>query len=163
MPPPRFVRMSTFSSSLTVKEEEEIKEFFMLCDKDENGALDVSELQKMFAKFNVIVRQEDIKTFLEHIDSDEDGLIDFDELMTYIEEILSEHYTNDDVINAFSMIDIDGSGDVTLDEVAQAMQTADVGVSHEDVVYLLEEADLNSDGKISFSEFRNLFLGSTSQ
>lgn len=152
----------SFKAHLTPQEEEEIKKFFMMCDNDDNGMLDVSELQKMFANFNVIVRQEDIKNFLEHIDADEDGTIDFDELVTYIEEILSEHYSNDDVVNAFSMIDIDGSGDVTLDEVARAMETADVGIPHDDVIYLLQEADLNSDGKISFSEFRSLFLGITS-
>ena len=150
-----------FAASLTPQEEEEIKKFFMMCDNDDNGMLDLAELQKMFAKFNVIVRQDDLKTFLDTIDSDGDGTVDFDELMTYIEVILSEHYTNDEVINAFSMIDIDGSGDVTLEEVAHAMEDADCGISHDDVVYLLQEADLNSDGKISFSEFRSLFLGLT--
>jgi len=44
-------------------------------------------------------------------------------------------------------------------KVAVAMQKADVGILTEDIMYLLEEADLNTDGKISFSEFRALIFG----
>ena len=40
-----------------------------------------------------------------------------------------------------------------------AMQKADVGIPTEDIMYLLEEADLNNDGTISFSEFRSLIFG----
>ena len=40
-----------------------------------------------------------------------------------------------------------------------AMQKADVGISTEDIMYLLAEADLNVDGTISFSEFRSLIYG----
>ena len=39
------------------------------------------------------------------------------------------------------------------------MQKADVGISTEDIMYLLAEADLNVDGTISFSEFRSLIYG----
>ena len=44
-------------------------------------------------------------------------------------------------------------------KVAVAMQKADVGIPEEDIMYLLEEADLNQDGIISFSEFRGLIFG----
>ena len=39
------------------------------------------------------------------------------------------------------------------------MQKADVGIPTEDIMYLLEEADLNNDGTISFPEFRSLIFG----
>ena len=56
---------SRFKVALTFEEEKEIKEFFTKCDKDENGMLDIEELQKLFAKFNVIALKEDIKAFVE--------------------------------------------------------------------------------------------------
>ena len=55
--------------------------------------------------------------------------------------------------------DVDQNGEVSHDEVAKAMGKADVGIPHGDIVYLLEEADLNQDGTISFSEFRSLLFG----
>jgi len=39
------------------------------------------------------------------------------------------------------------------------MQKADVGILPEDIVFLLQEADLNNDGTISFPEFRAIIYG----
>ena len=121
--------------------------------------LDLDELQKLFANFNVIALQEDIAAFFDRVDTDRDGTVDYDELLTYIEEILAEKYTNDDLISAFNLIDEDGSGEVSHEEVALAMGKADVGIPHDDILYLLEEADLNNDGTISFAEFRSILFG----
>ncbi|KAL5254815.1 hypothetical protein ACHWQZ_G014299 [Mnemiopsis leidyi] len=145
--------------TLSCEEENEIKGFFMRYDTDENGMLDLDELQKLFASFNVVALQEDIKAFFDRVDTDHDGTVDYDELMTYIEEILAEKYTNEDLISAFNLIDEDGSGEVSHEEVALAMAKADVGIPHHEIMYLLEEADLNRDGRISFSEFRSLLFG----
>ena len=144
---------------LTNEEEQEIKDFFMRYDTDDNGMLDLEELQKLFANFNVVALQDDIKAFFERVDKDKDGTVDYDELMTYIEEILAERYTNEDIESAFNLIDEDGSGEVSHEEVAVAMAKADVGIPHDEILYLLEEADLNRDGTISFSEFRSILFG----
>jgi Ca2+-binding EF-hand superfamily protein len=53
--------------TLSKEEEEEMKNFFMLYDIDENGMLELDELQKMFANFNVIALKEDIKAFFEKV------------------------------------------------------------------------------------------------
>ncbi|KAL5247948.1 hypothetical protein ACHWQZ_G017198 [Mnemiopsis leidyi] len=145
--------------SLSEEEETEMKHFFTKYDVDENGMLELDELQKMFANFNVIALKEDIKAFFERVDTDQDGTVDYDELMAYIEQIMAEKCSSDDVLDAFNLIDEDGSGEVSHQEVAVAMQKADVGIPAEDIMYLLEEADLNNDGTISFSEFRSLIFG----
>ncbi|XP_063682711.1 uncharacterized protein LOC134817499 [Bolinopsis microptera] len=144
---------------LTNEEEQEIKDFFTRYDTDDNGMLDLEELQKLFANFNVVALQDDIKAFFERVDKDKDGTVDYDELMTYIEEILAEKYTSEDIESAFNLIDEDGSGEVSHEEVAVAMAKADVGIPHDEILYLLEEADLNRDGTISFSEFRSILFG----
>ena len=38
--------------------------------------------------------------------------MDFDELMTYIEEMLAELNSGDDIAEVFNMIDVDNSGEV---------------------------------------------------
>ncbi|XP_063689244.1 calmodulin-alpha-like [Bolinopsis microptera] len=146
-------------STLTKEEETEMKNMFITYDIDANGSLELDELQKMFASFNVIALKEDLKAFFEKVDTDQDGTVDFDELMLYIEEIMAEQPNSDDIMDAFNLIDADGNGEVSHEEVAVAMQKADVGILTKDIIYLLEEADLNTDGKISFSEFRSLIYG----
>eukprot|EP00116_Pleurobrachia_bachei_P018528 sb/3478790/ len=92
----------------------------------------------MFANFNVIATQSDIAAFFERVDTDRDGTVDYDELMTYIEDILMEKYHPNDISDAFNLIDEDGSGEVTHDEVAEAMTKADVGIPHDDIVFVLQ-------------------------
>ncbi|XP_063690513.1 uncharacterized protein LOC134823094 [Bolinopsis microptera] len=113
--------MDFSTNALTTEEEEEMKHFFTTYDVDENGMLELDELQKMFANFNVIALKEDIKAFFERVDTDRDGTVDFDELMQYIEEIMAEKSTSDEVVDAFNLIDEDGSGEVSHEEVAVAM------------------------------------------
>lgn len=144
---------------LTNEETDEMIDFFNKYDRNTNGQLELDELQKLFASMNVIALKDDIEAFFDRVDKDKDGTIDFDELMVVIEDILAEKYNNDDIIDAFSIIDEDGSGSLTNAEVADAMEKADVGISQEDIIYLLEEADVSGDGLISFSEFRSLLFG----
>ena len=44
-----------------------MKQLFTAYDVDENGMLELDELQKMFANFNVIALKEDIKAFFERV------------------------------------------------------------------------------------------------
>ena len=55
------------------------------------------------------------------VDTDQDGTVDFDELMQYIEEIMAEQPNSDEVMDAFNMIDEDGSGEVSHEEVRIAL------------------------------------------
>lgn len=111
----------------------------MKYDVDENGMLELEELHKMFASFNVVVLKEDLKAFFEkvptfqsclnpkygfktvnmcyQVDKDQDGTVDYDELMQCIEEILIEQFSVDDVHDAFALIDEDDNGVVTHEEV----------------------------------------------
>ena len=60
--------MAEFSSSnLSNEEEEEMKRLFTMYDVDENGMLELDELQKMFANFNVIALKEDLEAFFDKV------------------------------------------------------------------------------------------------
>ena len=54
-------------STLTKEEETEMKSMFISYDIDANGTLELDELQKMFASFNVIALKEDLKAFFEKV------------------------------------------------------------------------------------------------
>ena len=51
-------------------------------------------------------------TNLQCHDTYHSGTVDFDELMTYIEEMLAELNSGDDIAEVFNMIDVDNSGEV---------------------------------------------------
>ena len=53
------------------------------------------------------------------MDTDRDGTVYYDELMAYIEEIMSEKCSTDEVVDAFNLMDEDGSGEVSHEEVGR--------------------------------------------
>ncbi|KXX73933.1 Calmodulin [Madurella mycetomatis] len=55
-----------------------------------------------------------------------------------------------EVFNAF---DTDGTGDITASELGQVMRKLGLNPSNEELDDLVNEADLNKDGVISFDEF----------
>ena len=57
------------------------------------------------------------------VDTDQDGTVDFDELMAYIEEIMAEKPNSDEVVDAFNLIDEDGSGEVSHEEVRRVFRS----------------------------------------
>ncbi|SPQ24314.1 5ef4de72-1994-4316-857a-dca6952267fa [Thermothielavioides terrestris] len=57
---------------------------------------------------------------------------------------------------AFEMFDKDKTGDITADELGQVMKELGLNPSDQELQDLVDEADLNKDGVISFEEFLTL-------
>ena len=53
----------------------------------------------------------------------------------------------------FDLLDVDGNGSISTDELKQIMVTVDGTVSDENIKDMMDDADLNTDGVIDFQEF----------
>ena len=53
----------------------------------------------------------------------------------------------------FDLLDVDGNGSISADELKQIMVTVDDTVSDENIKDMMDDADLNTDGVIDFQEF----------
>jgi len=69
------------------------------------------------------------------------------------------HYTKADIaelMEAFKLMDKDGSGLLTADEIAHGLATAKRPASEALVQSVIDRFDKNKDGKIDFKEFLQL-------
>ena len=148
-----------FRFTLTDEEEEEIKNFFVKYDENNNGMLEVDELHQMILNFHIPATREEMTEVFEKVDVDHNGTVDYFELMEFIKEVVTESSTTEDVVEAFTLIDEDKNGVLSMEEMALAMKKADVGIPQDDIVYLMSEANINKDDTISFSQFASLMLG----
>ncbi|KAH0470668.1 hypothetical protein IEQ34_000391 [Dendrobium chrysotoxum] len=148
--------LRALASTLNENELADLRDQFDAIDVDKNGAISLEEMRQALAK-DLPWRMKDSRALeiLQAIDSNTDGLVDFSEFVAaalhvhQLEEHDSERW-NLRSQAAFDKFDVDRDGYITPEELR--MHTGLKG----SIDPLLEEADIDKDGKISLSEFRRL-------
>ena len=99
---------------------------------------------------------EELCDMIRNVDTNANGAIDFNEFIAMM--VKRGPNTEDDVAHAFKVFDRDGDGLITADELRLTMNNLGEPLTEAEVKAMIAEADLDGDGKINFSEFKNLML-----
>ncbi|KAI4327732.1 hypothetical protein L6164_020158 [Bauhinia variegata] len=150
------VALRALASTLDEEELADLKDQFQAIDVDKNGSISLEEMRQALAK-DLPWRLKDSRVLeiLQAIDINTDGLVDFSEFVAatlhvhQLEEHDSEKWQQRSQA-AFDKFDLDKDGYITPEELR--MHTGMKG----SIDTLLEEADVDKDGRISLSEFRRL-------
>lgn len=157
----RYSRLKQFAlralaSTLDEEELADLRDQFSAIDVDKNGVISLEEMRQALAKdLPWKMKESRVLEILQAIDSNTDGLVDFPEFVAATLHVhqLEEHNSTkwqQRSLAAFEKFDVDRDGFITPEELK--MHTGLRG----SVDPLLEEADIDKDGKISISEFRRL-------
>ncbi|KAL2241161.1 calcium-dependent protein kinase 18-like [Sesamum indicum] len=160
----QFVKYSRFkqfalralASTLDDEELADLRDQFDAIDVDKNGVISLEEMRQAMEKdLPWKMKDSRVVEILQAIDSNTDGLVDFSEFVAatlhvhQLEEHNSEKWQQRSQA-AFEKFDVDRDGFITPEELK--LHTCLRG----SIDPLLEEADLDKDGRISLSEFRRL-------
>ncbi|KAI3451442.1 hypothetical protein Pfo_008107 [Paulownia fortunei] len=154
----RFKQFALRALASTIDEEElaDLRDQFDAIDVDKNGAISLEEMRQALEKdLPWKMKDSRVLEILQAIDSNTDGLVDFSEFVAATLHVhqLEEHNTEKWQLRsqaAFEKFDVDRDGFITPEELK--MHTGLRG----SIDPLLEEADIDKDGRISLSEFRRL-------
>ncbi|KAI4325432.1 hypothetical protein MLD38_030833 [Melastoma candidum] len=148
--------LRALASTLDEEEIADLKDQFAAIDVDKNGSISLEEMRQALAKdLPWKLRDSRVREILHAIDSNTDGLVDFSEFVAatlhvhQLKEHDSKKWENRSQA-AFDKFDVDKDGYITPEELR--LHTGLRG----SIEPLLEEADIDRDGKISLSEFRRL-------
>ena len=127
-------------------------------------SLDVHDLRDLLLAFGECPSNDKLQQLIQTVDKDGDGSIDYEEFIAGCDAILggshsSSSGTNEDtldLIEIFHMLDADGSGDISMEELSNMLSTAGVAISEEDAQEIMDTADRNGDGRIDLDEFLDL-------
>lgn len=115
---------------------------------------------------------EELRDMIKNVDTNRNGAIDFNEFIAMMADKLTK--SDDDVVHAFRVFDRDGDGLISAEELrwdsvdrqAHAfklftqhrltMNNLGEPVTEAEVKLMIEEADIDGDGKINFQEFKTL-------
>ncbi|KAL8045247.1 hypothetical protein ABFX02_08G100600 [Erythranthe guttata] len=154
----RFKQFALRALASTIDEGElaDLRDQFDAIDVDKNGSISLDEMRQALEKdLPWKMKDSRVVEILQAIDSNTDGLVDFSEFVAatihvhQLEEHNSEKWQQRSLA-AFQKFDVDRDGFITPQELK--MHTGLKG----SIDPLLEEADIDKDGRISLHEFRRL-------
>jgi len=144
-----------------------LKETLLKCDKDGDGKITFTELQSTLGKVG-FAGQEDLLRQMKEADKDGTGL----DIREFMASAISEREAfNEEVCwEAFRTFDLDGSGSISKDELAQLLGadavkkvvTKGMGVKTSEIDRIIADADKDGDGQIDFEEFMIMMGGAAS-
>ncbi|KAM7540624.1 hypothetical protein Aperf_G00000027436 [Anoplocephala perfoliata] len=145
------------SNSLGEECLEELREVFALFDRDHNGFMSLSELKTMMKQFNRACTTDEAKEIFSNLDKNHDGRIDFREFATLMQPLVEESKDEDFLQRiAFNFFDKDGDESITTAELKQVLRNLHLKLTDSEVDEMINEADLDRNGAISFDEFKKM-------
>lgn len=141
------------ADKFTDEEKEEYREAFNLFDKDSGGTVSTKELKQVFEALGQHPSEEDVRAMISEVDKDGSGEIDFDEFLQLMAGKQSNMTMEDELRGAFNVFDKDGSGYISSEELKQVLTNLGETMTDEEIDEMMKEADLDSDGQVSFDEF----------
>lgn len=142
---------------LSKEEVAQARDIFNSFDANHDGWLSREELVAALARKEALEEAEiEVDQLMARVDLDKSGKIDYSEFISAW--MTQEKELNTTVLDrAFSSIDSDGSGKITVEEL-EALLGRKGRASKDLWTDLLQQADSNRDGVIDLKEFRNLMV-----
>jgi len=135
--------------SLSNEDREKVREYFLAMDTDKNGTITRSELQHCLQE-HIKLSETETSAIFNSLDKNHDHQIAYSE---FLAAMMSSHRIDlhEDLLKAtFEKFDKDNSGFISKENLIKVLGRSYDG---ESVEQMLAEADLDQDGKVSYTEF----------
>ncbi|KAK6928505.1 LOW QUALITY PROTEIN: EF-hand domain, partial [Dillenia turbinata] len=132
---------------------EKTQEFERHFDRNKDGKLSASELQKCVAPLGKELSHEEAEVAIEQQDSNGDGLLELEEFVSFFEGGNEEEKIRD-LREAFKMYEMDGCGFITPKSLKRMLSQLGQSKSISECEAMIAEFDLNGDRVINFDEFK---------
>jgi len=133
-----------------------IEEAFSLFDVNNDGLISAVEFRAILSALGERATDEEIREKIRQWDGDGDGSINFAEFLDAMTRILTDTDNEARLREAFRLFDKDNNGFITPRELSNVMGGLGHELGQEEIMEMIVEADMDSDGKISFGEFKKL-------
>lgn len=176
----------TSLAELSEEQREEIGEAFNLFDLDKDGYIDYHELKVAMKALGFDLPKAEILSVLQtHGVAAPSGsgkqavgvggqarqasaaqyqpparqLLGFASFQTLMAQRILSRDPREEIVRAFELFDEGGKGNITLQDLTRVARELGEGLSHDELVAMIEEFDMDGDNAISRDEFINICLG----
>lgn len=150
-----FVPTSILKAQLTEERVKEAREAFKMYDKDADDTITTTELIPALRALGYNSNQV-ISEKIKEMDLESDdgvGKLNFDNFLDFIVMHIRYSFTSEDMMEDFKLIDVNGNGKVTKSELKGYLESLKIPFSDDELIEIVDAADLNNDGNIDYKEF----------
>ncbi|KAL6008197.1 putative calcium-binding protein cml11 [Asimina triloba] len=134
----------------------DLREIFRSFDRNNDGSLTQLELGSLLRSLGLKPSPDQLDALIQKADTNSNSLVEFSEFVALVSpELLAAKspYTEKQLQRLFRLFDRDGNGYITAAELAHSMAKLGHALTAEELTGMIKEADMDGDGRISFSEF----------
>jgi len=166
-------------AELTEEQREEIGEAFNLFDLDKDGYIDYHELKVAMKALGFDLPKQEILAILQqHGTPSPQGaqskqqrqqqnqyaapgrqLLSFQSFQTLMAQRILSRDPRDEILRAFELFDEGNKGTITLQDLTRVARELGEALSHDELVAMIEEFDMDNDNAISRDEFIQICMG----
>ncbi len=146
---------------LTEDEIYEIKEAFDLFDTDGGGSIDPKELKEAMNSLGLETRNQTIYQMISDLDADNSGSIEFKEFLDLMTARMSDRDTKEDIKKVFRIFDESNSGYITKKSLMRVAKELGETMDESELNEMIERADSDGDGNVTFEDFYNIMTKKT--
>ena len=136
-----------------------MREAFALFDADKSGSIDLRELKAAMRALGFDASRDDLRSALQQIGKDTapqsaaSVTVTLDEFTSLMASRMPARDSREEVEKVFRLFDEDGSGFITFRSLKKVCAELGEGLTEDEMQDMIDEADRDQDGKISFDEF----------
>lgn len=166
-------------SELSEEQREEISEAFNLFDLDKDGYIDYHECKVAMKALGFELSKQEILGIMERYGTLTSSnpssqatsskgksaagpprrLLSFQSFQSLMAARIVARDPQEEIQRAFELFDEGGKGRITLQDLTRVARELGEGLSHDELVAMIEEFDMDGDNAISREEFVNICLG----
>ena len=148
--------LTYMATRLKEKEISELEKLFLELDTNKDGTISVDEIRKCFIKLNqeqnLKISNKEIQDIFNSIDVNNSKKIEYTEFISSMLEE-SAYCKEEKLIEIFRLLDKDGSGKISKDEIKKALNNE--RLKEKELNNFIKKFDLDGDGEIDYFEFVN--------
>ena len=134
---------------------DELKSVFDSMDVDKNGLITFEQMQSTMESLGVNPKKHELLNWIQQLmNKNESDTFDFNEF-----KILTKKCYNDpdDPLLAFKKFDKNNNGFITMNEFKKGLIDLEKDFTNDEIEKLLNEIDIDCDGKVNYPEFIRAF------